>query len=419
MHNHPLHAHAGHDQTPVRAITSSPAVNTLQDQWYNTLAQALAGNANFQLLQPNGPIPFQATNDLLWQYFNDLPSVSLTNNLNLSTGNQFYSDYTAVLSQLVSNALTNFQNTLGSYYPLWQQYLSTLNPFPSLQQLPVVFYQWAIANAPTVAGPGRSAYAAALLDPIFQAQTLALNTGGFVNNTPNFTQGVTQLLQQIPNGPSQSISFDSATASSNVTNTWAQGNSGAFFGIFGESDSSSSQLTQIFASARVTATINFTHAITFVASPPGAPNGWYSSAALGMAEKASSGGAPWTPNANPSWASTFGPGGNMRYFTSALIVVDGIQATITSYASYSAQQQTAITNSSSAGFWPFYWSSGSSSFQQQVSFNASSQMTYTQTSPTGNPVVLGALVQPASQYLGGNQQLAAFVVPSRAFRPVH
>lgn len=418
MRNHHLQARAGHNLELIKpAAASPPPAVTLQNQWYNTLAQNVAGSANFQLLQPNAPIPPQATNDLLWQYFNDLPPVSLNDNLVLSGGNQFYSNYSAVLSQLTSNALTNFQSVLGSYYPLWQQYLGTVTPFPTLAQLPNVFYQWALVNAPTIAGPGRSAYQAALLDPIFNAQMLVLNTSGFVNNMPNFSQGVTQLFQQIPGGPSVSLTFDSATASSDISSTWAQGNSGAFFGIFGEGDTSSSQLTQTFASSRVTATINFKHVITFNANPPGAPNGWYSSAALGAAEEASSGGAPWNPSANPSWTTTFGPNGNMRYFTAALIVADGIQTTITSYASYSSDQQTTITQSSSSGFWPFYWSSGSSTFQQNVSFNSSNQMTYTQSSPVGNPVVIGALVLPASQYLGGNQQFASFVVPPSTRRP--
>jgi hypothetical protein len=117
-----------------------------------------------------------------------------------SGGNQFYSNYTGVLSQLISNALTNFQNVLGSYYPMWQRYLSTQNPMPTLQQLPNVFFSWAMVYAPTVAGPGRSSLASALLDPIFAAQTMALNTSSFVNNTPNFTQGVQALLTQVANG---------------------------------------------------------------------------------------------------------------------------------------------------------------------------------------------------------------------------
>lgn len=394
-------------------MSTNQAVENLQNQWYNTLKAAVGGNGNFQMIQPNNPIPPQATNDQIWQYFNNLPPISLNHNMTLSGGNQFYTDYAAVLSQLQSNALTNFQNVLGSYYPMWQQYLATLNPFPSLQDLPNVFYQWAVVNAPTVAGPGRSAYAAALLDPIFAAQTAALNTNNFVNFVPNFTQGVTQLFQQIPSGAPVSINFDSATASSNVTNTWAKGNTGIFFGIFGESDSSTSQLSQQFASSRVAGTISFQKFITFVADPPGLPTGWYSSAALHQAFAANTGGAPWRQGANPNWESTFGPNGNMQWFTASLVVADGVTVQMTSYAKYSSSQQTQIKQSSSSGLWPFYWKSGSSSFSQTITFNSDSTMTYTQSSPTGQPLIIGAFVLPASQYLGGNQQMAAFVMPPK------
>lgn len=391
----------------------SPSPVVLQNQWYNTIASAVAGNADFQIIQPNAPITSTATDDQIWQFFNNIPPAALNNEFVPSGGNQFYNDYTGVLSQLTSNALTNFQNVLGSYYPLWQRYLATVSPFPTLQQLPNVFYQWAIVNAPTVAGPGRAAYAAALLDPIFQAQTLAFNTQSFVNNTPNFSQGVLQLLQQVPNGSTISFTFDSNTASSNVTSTWANGNSGAFFGIFGSSDSSSSQLTQTFANSRVTANVTLQKVITFTASPPGPPNGWYSSAALGQAHAASNGGAPWVSNANPSWASTFGPTGTMQQFVSSLIVVDGFSATITSYAQYSSSQQTQIQNQSSSGFWPFYWNSSSSGYSNSVSFNADSTLSYTMSSGLGNPMVIGAVVLPASQYFGGNAAMSAFVLPAR------
>lgn len=392
-------------------MSASPAAVNLQNQWYNTLATAVGGNANFQIVQPNNSVSGLATDDQVWQYFNNLPPASLNNNLTLSGGNQFFANYTGVLSQLISNALTNFQSVLGSYYPMWQRYLAGLNPMPSLQQLPNTFYMWAMVNAPTVAGPGRSALAAALLDPIFSAQTMALNTSSFVNNVPNFTQGVQALITQVANGGSiPAISFDSATASSNVTNTWAQGNSGAFFGIFGSSDSTTSQLTEVFTSSRVTATISFQKLITFVADPPGPPNGWYSSGALGQAHSASAGGAPWRSGANPNWNSTFGPSGNMQHFLASLVVADGISATITSYASYNSAQQTTITQQSSGGFWPFYWGSGSSTYTNSVSFNANSNLTYTMTSQTGNPLIIGAFVLPASQYLGGNAEMASFVM---------
>jgi hypothetical protein len=100
----------------------------------------------------------------------------------------------------------------------------------------------------------------------------------------------------------------------------------------------------------------------------------------------------------------------MQHFLASLVVADGISATITSYASYNSAQQTTITQQSSAGFWPFYWGSGSSTYTNSVSFNANSNLTYTMTSQTGNPLIIGAFVLPASQYLGGNAEMASFVM---------
>ena len=109
-------------------MSASPAAVNLQNQWYNTLATAVGGNANFQIVQPNNPVSGLATDDQVWQYFNNLPPAFLNNNLTLSGGNQFFANYTGVLSQLISNALTNFQSVLGSYYPMWQRYLAGLKP---------------------------------------------------------------------------------------------------------------------------------------------------------------------------------------------------------------------------------------------------------------------------------------------------
>jgi hypothetical protein len=163
----------------------------------------------------------------------------------------------------------------------------------------------------------------------------------------------------------------------------------------------------------VTATVSFQKLITFVAAPPGAPNGWYASGALGQAHAASGGGAPWRSNANPNWNSTFGAAGNMQYFVGSLVVADGITATITSYASYNSSQQTTITQESSGGFWPFYWGSESSTYTNNVSFNSNSNLVYTMSSQTGNPMIIGALVLPAAQFLGGNSQMAPFVMIAR------
>ncbi|HEX3440667.1 MAG TPA: hypothetical protein VHT93_10005 [Pseudolabrys sp.] len=80
-------------------MSASPAAVNLQNQWYNTLATAVGGNANFQIVQPNNSVSGLATDDQVWQYFNNLPPASLNNNLTLSGGNQFFANYTGVLSQ--------------------------------------------------------------------------------------------------------------------------------------------------------------------------------------------------------------------------------------------------------------------------------------------------------------------------------
>jgi hypothetical protein len=94
----------------------------------------------------------------------------------------------------------------------------------------------------------------------------------------------------------------------------------------------------------------------------------------------------------------------------SMVVADGISATITSYASYSSSQQTQITQNASSGFWPFYWGSGSSTYNNSVSFNSNANLTYTMTSQAGNPLIIGAFVLPAGQYLGGNTEMASFVM---------
>ena len=45
-----------------------------------------------------------------------------------------------------------------------------------------------------------------------------------------------------------------------------------------------------------------------------------------------------------------------------------------------------------------------------MSFNSNSNLTYTMTSQAGNPLIIGAFVLPAGQYLGGNQEMASFVM---------
>jgi hypothetical protein len=116
---------------------------------------------------------------------------------------------------------------------------------------------------------------------------------------------------------------------------------------------------------------------------------------------ASQTGSPWNPAAPElTWAKTFGPSGNMQRFASALIVVSGMKVTVTSAYAFSSAEQTTITQNSSAGFWPFYSSSSSSSITTSHSFNKAGNLSITTNSVGNVPTLIGMIVLPAANYLG-------------------
>ena len=248
--------------------------------WYSALAAAVSGKGTLALITPAIAMPVQATDDQLWALFNTIPPPIRNNTLSMSGGNQFYSDYAGMLSQLTSTALTNFQSVAGVYYPLWQRYLGGLNPLPTPAALPNVFYTWATANAPSVANAGRAAYVVALNDPIFAAQTAAANTSLFVSNTPNFRKGVAQL--------------------------------------FSEDIAARGPITLRVRSAAAT----FRKLFTFTNTPAT----WYSPGVMQQAYAASAGGVPWVQGASPDWQRTFGTTGNLQRFITSVVVADGIQS---------------------------------------------------------------------------------------------
>lgn len=257
--------------------------------WYAALSAAVTGPGTLALVHPFLAIPPLATDDQLWALFNSIPPAILNDSVNLSGGDQFYINYASVLSQLISTALTNFQGILGVYYPLWQRYVVTLDPLPGLEQLPDVFYAWASTNAPSVAVAGRMAIRAAVHDAVFDAQVGVLKISGFLNNTPNFVNGVEQLLTELVSaaGP---VKLDFCTSAGN----------------------------------RVRAKIE--KLLTFTNPPPSIPEGWFCAPVLQQAYLTPAG-LPWRADANPNWQTTFGPRGSLQQFIAALVVAEGIELT--------------------------------------------------------------------------------------------
>jgi hypothetical protein len=281
-------------------------------------------------------------------------------------------------------------------------YVGALNPAPNPNDLPNIFFSWATIHAPGVASRGRNDIEAILDDPIALAQQAATNKAGFINGVPNFGATIQDLRDAVPRSAAASFSFDSATQSADTTYSWARSAVGGFWDFFTAEGAGNWDKTQSkAASSHLTMAVSFDHALTF----PAAPGGWYSSAALSAAYGTKDN-TMWQPG-TPNWNSTFGPTGSMQRFVTQLVVVDGIEMTMTSQGDYDSSEQEEIHAQASAGFFPIFSAQAAGGFDSTVTFDSSGTMTVTGSSPAGNPVVLGATVASASELLGGQAIRAA------------
>lgn len=370
----------------------------LQNGFYNAFTQGLGMSPStpFQMIQPSPPLIAGANQDqLLWDYFNNIPPNSLTQNFIVSGGNQFSTDYAGLLSAL-KGAGDNFARDVGTQCnTAWQAFVNTLPYTTPLSQFPMIFRGWAMRNGfVSVANVGASDLAQLLLDPIDSAQMSMMRYKPNGSNTPTWDAGYTALVSELAQAPNRQFSMTTSSMNSSVANTWSNGANDGFFGLWGGSSSSSSQSTK-FAASNVTVNASFDHVTQFSA----VPGDWYNSSAMSLAY-ANHDGAPWGDSSSVNWNDTFGGKGNMQRFASALVVASGMKVTVTSDAVFSMEDQTAIQNNSGAGMWPFYSTHSSSGSNTDVKFNNQGNMTVTFTSQAGVPIVLGVIVEPVAQFVG-------------------
>ncbi|MEN2470310.1 MULTISPECIES: hypothetical protein [Burkholderia] len=369
----------------------------LQAGFYNALSQGL-GYSNkdpFQVIQPSPPLvgeDDEYDDELLWAYFNNLPVASLTGNTQFSGGNQFLANYQGVMSALKA-APNDFKSTIGD--ACWDRYQLALDlgkVDPGARE----FRDWAILNTQcsAVAVSGASALAAAMLDPVFAAQENVRPYLPSGKKSVTFVPGFSKMLALLKKAPFRSFHVGTNSWQTDVSSTWTQGSNSGFFGLWGGS-SYTSTLSQKFASSGVSVDASFRNVLPFNVTP----GNWYSSSAFGLAFN-NPGSEPWAPGKKPNWETTFGSSGNMQRFASSLVIVNEMNVTVTSNATYSESEQEQIRRNSSSGLWPFYCSGGSSGSNTSASFNATGNMTVTITSKKGVPVVIGCIVLSASQYLG-------------------
>lgn len=368
------------------------AMTALQNRWYNYLiAQLRLDNSMFQISNPSPAL----TSDLdLWNYQNFIPPNSLTFNRSLFNGDSFFDEYAAVINQ-VDFPESIFRASIGEdNYQQWLEYLEQQDPQPPLNELPQLFSQWAMQNAPSVAGVGTSNLMQMVL---FQSAKDAVKPYQGPNARPvDFVGNYADLLNTLQRSFARNISFDSNNISPDVNNTWTEGINVDLKGLWNGA-SPNNELSCKFAASKITVNARFRFA-QWVSTP----GQWYTSAIFGIAYN-NQGTPPWLENADPSWQQTFGLYGSMLRLSPALLVIDELEATVTSDATYSSIEQDIITSYTKNGLWPFYTPS-STSITNAVTFDCLddfSGMTITTIAQAKNPLVLGANVLSVGRYLGG------------------
>lgn len=386
------------------------AMQTLTQQWYNAVVAGLSlSPKNFQLYQ--GTATNGTTSEWIWKILDAVPPASINNFFNPNESNSFSQNYQQVIANLKPAADNSFQSCMGDYYQDWLNFLQSDKAaddlFESPTKMATGFKKWAMTNAPDQLGCSASLIATFYNDIVTIANTMYANAQaadkGFAYNV-----SIAQLRDALQQAPAKSFTMNSATAKSTLDHTWAQASITGGWGFFSFGASSSfDQLNTTAASSHLTIDAKFDHVVTL----PGGPlakvstdpilskyTPWYNSAALARAFSTKDN-TVWK-NGKPDWDTTFGPNGNMQRVTDGLVVVDGIDITMTSAATYSKDDQRTITASASGGYWPFFSASASGGNTTAVSFSDSGQMTVKYTSPAGNPQLLGVLVTATKDFLG-------------------
>jgi hypothetical protein len=368
---------------------------------YNALTQGLGLSKNsFALLQPNNPV--LDTNTLWNHYFNLIPPSSLVFNNTLSSGAQFFDNYSALNSALQSTAESSWETKVSqAIRDEFIDYLSTRATPPSVSQMPAIFRNWALIKHPSVANTGASALAASLLDPVAAGQFRLMAYQGdplaeppVAARQPDWDETFSQMKTLLQAAPARAFNYQKNDQSTDVSKTWSGGRSSAFFGLWGGGNASSSQ-SVTFAQNNFSVDASFKHVLQF-APVPGA---WFSSATLATAYH-NKNKAPWVPTNPVNWTTSFDPNtGNLARFLVNLIVVDTMNVTVKSLAKFSHDDQVVINTQSGGGLWPFYTSSSAHGASTSHSFDANGQMTVRISSLPGVPVILGCNVLSAEKYI--------------------
>jgi hypothetical protein len=376
------------------------AMQTLTAQWYNAVVNNCGLDpSTFQLFQ--GAAPLGTTSEELWNIFDVVPPLSVSNYYNPSQFNLFSADYGAVINNLIPQNSNKFQIDMADYYSQWVTYLKAQTTLPTGGVLQL-FQTWSAINMPpNQAQTCYTDYQQVYQGAIPTAVQLWINSGG-AGAAKAYNTTIEQVNIALSSSPAKTFVMNSSTESSDLTHTWANAEAGGWFDFFeGGGSGEYDDLTMKLSQSGLLINVSFQRLATISAGPLSKVSTdpilsqyqpWYNSAALNLGYQTSDN-TVWN-NTHPNWNDTFGPTGNMLRTASALVIVDGISVSMTSNTGFTSSEQTQFKSAVEAGFFPFFEAAASGGWQHNASFDSQGNVTVTSTSPAGNPNILGTIVTP-------------------------
>ena len=210
---------------------------------------------------------------------------------------------------------------------------------------------------------------------------------------PIYAPPFADLMAQVNAGSSAVVSFDSATADSNISSSWAKSSGSAGVGFWGTKESSVSEsLNKKASSSRITVDFSF-EKYAYLAIRAG---GWFTQGFFADQYKNPS---KWS-DGQPAWDQVFGPKGSCQFLANQTLLVNGYTYIVTSHASYSQSDYSQITTSKETNVWPFYTSSSSSQSTQSFTLNEDKSISAIVTCKPGSLQIFGMGVVTTASAMG-------------------
>lgn len=370
-------------------------IKTLQSQWYNVIVSSLRLDPqSFQLVQATSPLP--NTSAGIWEFFNSVPPVSLTQNYEQGSLKHLYDGWLAVVTTILpqGNAAGQWRSVMGDRLRDWEAFKRDKKPTPVYE----AFFGWADDNLdPGMASKAKALWKQMKNDIVNRGIDAALDERyQDPDFGPKFSRTLEDLRDALMHGQSYTVDFNSATASSDTSRTWAKVELGALYPFFSSrAGGSYERLSRKATEERTSIEGSFASVVSFAATP----YHWLDSGALALAYGTQDN-TVWPAGQHPTWKEAFGPDGFLARHAAEMVAFDGMDLTLRSYAHYSSEEQEMIRGNESLSVWPFVYARSAGGYDRTVTFDSSGSMIQRVTSVKGNPAILGINVRDVMRLAG-------------------